>query len=130
MRIPVRVVSAPEFEAWVSENTSAKPSAPPATLPPGAIVLDMKAEGIAYDKFELEVRADEPFAINFQNLDPQPVPHDIDIRAQDGTVLRDTPVIDGGQSTTYVYDALPAGTYTFICSIHPIPAMTGTLTVK
>ena len=25
---------------------------------------------------------------------------------------------------------LPAGTYTFICKVHPIPAMTGELTVK
>ena len=58
------------------------------------------------------------------------VPHDVDIRSQDGTVLQNQPTVDGGKSTTYSYQPLQAGTYTFICSVHPIPAMTGTLTVK
>ncbi|MEA2674710.1 MAG: hypothetical protein QOI92_1902, partial [Chloroflexota bacterium] len=37
---------------------------------------------------------------------------------------------DGGTSNAYQYTALQPGDYTYICSIHPIPAMTGTLTVK
>jgi plastocyanin len=45
----------------------------------------------------------------------------------DGTVLVDTPTIDGGQAIIYRYPTLAAGTYVFICSVHPIPAMTGTL---
>jgi plastocyanin len=45
-------------------------------------------------------------------------------------VIIDPPTVDGGQKTTYVYAPLPAGTYTFICRVHPIPGMTGTLTVK
>ncbi len=47
-----------------------------------------------------------------------------------GRVLQEQPTIDGGQETTYQYTALQPGTYTFICKIHPIPNMTGTLTVK
>ena len=39
--------------------------------------------------------------------------------------------IAGGTSAQYSYDALPAGTYQFFCSVHPgVPGMTGTLTVK
>ena len=45
-------------------------------------------------------------------------------------VRDDQPTITGPGETTYVYEALDAGTYTFICSVHPIPAMTGTLTVE
>ena len=45
------------------------------------------------------------------------------------TVFKGTVLQEPGE-TDYVIDPLPAGTYTFICSIHPIPAMTGTLTVK
>jgi plastocyanin len=45
-------------------------------------------------------------------------------------VVANTTEIDGGTSTTYVYGGLDAGAYTFICSIHPVPTMTGTLTVN
>src|SRR5207253_2538736 len=45
-------------------------------------------------------------------------------------VVVDQPTTKDGETQTYVYPGLPAGTYVFICSIHPIPAMTGTLTVK
>ena len=34
------------------------------------------------------------------------------------------------KSVSYVIKALPAGEYTFICDVHPIPDMTGKLTVK
>jgi plastocyanin len=45
-------------------------------------------------------------------------------------VVVDQPTTKDGEQSTYVYPPLQAGTYVFICSIHPIPAMTGTLTVK
>jgi plastocyanin len=38
------------------------------------------------------------------------------------------PLAQAGQTVTYDVPALPAGTYTFICIVHP--NMTGTLTVK
>ena len=108
----------------------AQPTGPVSTLPPGAPTLQVASEQIAYDKKTLEVPAGTPFAIKHVNRDPAGVLHDIDIRKQDGTVVQNVPTIDGGRDTTYVYQPLQAGTYVFICSIHPIPAMTGTLTVK
>ena len=42
----------------------------------------------------------------------------------------DNPIIELAQTTTYTIPPSRPGTYTFICSVHPIPAMTGTLTVK
>jgi heme/copper-type cytochrome/quinol oxidase subunit 2 len=124
------VVKAPgDFDAWVQEKI-AEANATPAPRPSGETLLDVSARDIAFDTKELTVPAGQPFAIKFTNNDPAGVVHDIDIRAANGTVLQDVPTIDGGQSTVYDYTALEPGTYTFICSIHPIPPMTGTLTVK
>jgi plastocyanin len=104
---------------------------PAATAGPGGPVLEVSAKGIAYSTKELTVAAGQPFSIHFRNEDPSTIPHDIDIRKEDGsTVVQDKPTVDGGKETTYNYEALPAGTYKFTCSIHPVPAMTGTLTVK
>jgi plastocyanin/mono/diheme cytochrome c family protein len=103
--------------------------APVETLPPGGVTLELTAAGIAFDKKELEVPAGHPFAIHFTNTD-QSTPHDVDIRLPDATVVVDQQTITGPAEVTYTYKALEAGTYTFICSVHPIPAMTGTLTVK
>jgi mono/diheme cytochrome c family protein/plastocyanin len=104
--------------------------APAGTLGPDAPVLDLVAQGVAFDKKELTVKPDQAFAINFDNQDPPGLPHNVEIRDQGGNVIADTPTIDGGTTTQYTYEPLKAGTYTFICKVHPIPAMTGTLTVK
>ena len=57
--------------------------------------------------------------------------HDVDIRKKNGkTVVVDQKTTDGGQTADYQYPKLEAGEYVFICSVHPIPGMTGTLTVK
>jgi mono/diheme cytochrome c family protein/plastocyanin len=107
-----------------------QPSVAPASLPPDAPVLELTAVQIAFDKKELTVDAGKAFGIKLTNNDAPGVPHDVDIRTQDGTVLQNQPTVDGGQSATYVYSPLEAGTYVFICSVHPIPAMTGTLTAR
>jgi mono/diheme cytochrome c family protein/plastocyanin len=103
---------------------------PPPTIPPDVDQYDIISSGIAFDLRELRVRANQPFAIHHVNNDPRGVLHDIDIRTQDGRVLQDTPLIDGGQETTYLYEPLEPGRYVFICSVHPIPAMTGVLIVE
>lgn len=97
--------------------------------PPGALTVVAKA--IEFDKKTLEVEGGKPFTIFFDNQDPASVPHDIDLRSADGAeLLKDQPQIDGGTSQAYQFDALDPGTYQYICSVHSIPAMTGTLTVK
>lgn len=96
--------------------------------PPGA--LPVVAKGFAFDKKTLEVTAGQPFAIFLRNDDPPSTPHDVEIRSTDGTTIKSQPPTPGGATQVYQYDALQAGDYVFICSIHAIPAMTGTLTVK
>jgi len=136
------------FQGWVDPSFKPDPSASPfpacwsgtagggtssassAPIPSGETVLNVTAVNIAFDTQALTVTAGQAFAIDFKNQDQPGTPHNIEIRAQDGTVIQTQPTIDGGQETTYQYNALAAGTYTFICKVHPIPQMTGTLTVK
>lgn len=102
-------------------------SGPPGGQSEGPEII---GQNIAFEPKELTVGADEPFEIRFVNRDPAGVLHDVDIRNAAGETLQDQQTIDGGAETTYRFEALPAGQYTFICSIHPIPGMTGTLTVE
>jgi len=97
-------------------------------IPAGA--LPVVAKGFAFDTKSLEVAAAKPFVIYLENQDPPGTPHDVEIRSPTGSKLQGQPPVDGGASKAYEFTALEAGTYTFICSIHPIDAMTGTLTVK
>ena len=130
MLFDVIAMTPDDFDGWLDALIE-KENATPPPAPSGAAALQVVASEIAFDTKELQVPADAPFVIDFRNDDPSTVPHDIDIRQDDGTtVVQDQPTIPGGQSEQYQYEPLPAGTYTFICSIHPIPAMTGTLTVQ
>jgi plastocyanin len=109
-------------------GASGEPSGGP-SLPPGT--LEVTAKDIQFLVKELSVAAGAPFAIHFVNDDPSTVLHDVEIRAVDGkTILQNQAEIAGGSDTLYRYTALEPGEYRFICSIHPIPTMTGTLTVR
>jgi plastocyanin len=101
----------------------------PGGPPPGALTI--VAKNIEYDQKTLEVDAGKPFTIFFENQDPASVPHDIDLHSADGSqLIKDQPTINGGTSQAYQYDALQPGTYQYICSVHSVPPMTGTITVK
>ncbi|MEO8469106.1 MAG: cytochrome c oxidase subunit II [Chloroflexota bacterium] len=126
MLFNVIALSQGDYDTWLRALIE-KSNATPAPLPSGT-VLNVTAEGIKFDSASLEVPADAPFAIAFTNKDPAGVTHDIDIQDSSGTVLQKQETIDGGTSANYTYTPLPAGTYTFFCSIHA--NMTGTLTVK
>lgn len=132
MLLDVVAMTPNDYEAWKAakiETANATPSPKPSTGPVST-TLELTAKDITYDTKAFEVAADQPFAIHFTNADPASVPHDVDLRTADATVVADEATIDGGTDTTYTYAGLAAGTYTFICSVHPFPDMTGTLTVK
>ncbi|MBI2762303.1 MAG: cytochrome c oxidase subunit II [Chloroflexi bacterium] len=126
MLFSVIALSPTAYDAWLNALIE-KSNATPAPLPSGT-VLNVTAEGIKFDTTTLDVPADSPFAIAFTNKDPAGVTHDIDIRDSNGTVVANEDTINGGTTTNYTINPLPAGTYTFFCSIHS--NMTGTLTVK
>jgi cytochrome c oxidase subunit 2 len=119
-----------DFDTWLAKLVEAEKATPP-PLPSGATALKLTAKNISYDTKSFEVPANAPFVIDFKNDDPSSITHDVDIRQSDGTtVVQDQNPIPGGTEQPYQYQGLPPGTYTYICSIHPVPAMTGTLTVK
>jgi cytochrome c oxidase subunit II len=129
MHFDVVALTPADFDAWLNQLVEQENATPP-PAPSGAAVLKVEAKNIAFDTHSLEAPADAPFVIDFKNDDSSAITHDIELRQADGTVIQKQQAIPGGQETNYQYDPLPAGTYTFICSIHPVATMTGTLTVK
>ena len=127
MLFNVIALSQGDYDTWLAALVE-KSNATPAPLPSGT-VEQLTAKDIKFDKASLEVPANAPFAITFKNDDPAGITHNVEIKDASGTVLQTQDTIAGGTSANYSYKALPAGTYTFFCSIHPGP-MTGTLTVK
>lgn len=128
MVFSVTAMTDADFQSYLDRLIAIESATPPPP-PSGAPVVDIGTSGpIEFDKKALEGPAGQPFAIKFTNASA--LEHDVDIRAADGAVLQDNPSIVGGEETTYTTNALEAGTYTFICSIHPVPSMTGTLTIK
>jgi plastocyanin len=51
----------------------------------------------------------------------------VEIKSQDGTSIWVGDIFNGVETRTYDVPALPAGTYDFICTVHP--NMKGILTV-
>jgi cytochrome c oxidase subunit 2 len=130
MLFDVQAMTRADYDAWL-ERLVEEANATPPPAPSGAPVIEVTAVNIAYDKLELEVPANVPFVIQFRNEDAPAIPHDLDIKGPDGSVIADTEPIPGGEETQYSYEPLEPGTYPFFCSIHPtVPAMNGTLTVK
>ena len=98
----------------------------PSSEAPSGTVLQIAALNIAFDKAELSAPADQPFQIEFANNDAG-IPHNVEIKDAGGTSVFTGEIFNGVETRTYDVPALPAGTYTFICTVHP--NMTGTLTV-
>jgi plastocyanin len=86
-----------------------------------AVTHTLVASNLAFDQTQLTVPADATFAITLDNRDASP--HNVNVS---GTgVSRETEPFGGPATKTYVYAGLPAGSYTFVCSVHP--DMKGTL---
>ncbi len=119
---------APSGGATPAPSGSPAPSGAPSEVPAGT-VLRITAANVAYDVSSLEVPADTPFSIEFTNNDPG-IPHNVAIHGDSptGPELWQGDIVTGVTTITYQVAALPAGTYGFVCTVHP--NMTGTLTVK
>ena len=103
---------------------SAAPSKPPSGN------IQISARTLRFEQVTVEIPAGKAFKIDFENKDAATV-HDIDIRRNDpnGEVVFDGATIAGPASTTYDIPALAAGTYAFVCSVHP-GEMRGTMNAK
>jgi plastocyanin len=96
----------------------------PAGSPSGDSVA-ITAKDITFVETAVTVKAGSPFSIAFDNQDG--APHNIKISDASGAKVFAGDIVSS-QKVTYSVQALAAGTYTFICEVHP--NMTGTITAQ
>jgi plastocyanin len=95
--------------------------------PPAAADVTVEALNIAFVQTTWAGPADTPFTIAFINSDAG-VPHNIALKDSSGAEVWKGEIFNGVETRVYEVPALPAGQYTFICSVHP--NMTGTATLQ
>jgi plastocyanin len=104
-------------------GSSAGTAAPAGSVDPNAIVVTVK--NLAFSPTEVSAPADAPFAIVFDNQEG--VPHNMAISDSTGTNVFKGEIVSN-QKVTYSVPALAAGSYPFLCEVHP--DMKGTITVE
>ena len=99
----------------------------PASAPTADVTI--VASNIQYTTTTATAPAGKPFTIAFDNQDSG-TPHNVSIHtgAASGQQVFLGKIVTGPIIEIYDVPALPAGTYTYVCSVHA--NMTGTLTVK
>jgi plastocyanin len=111
-------------------GSPAASGSPGASAPAGTTVTVVATSQARFDTPALEVPANQPFTLVFDNQDATQ-PHNVVIHNPDDTkvAMGDTTFFTGPEKRTYQVPALAAGAYPFNCEVHPT-TMTGTLTVK
>ncbi len=118
-----------EFDSWLKAKVE-KANATPAPAASGAASgpkVDLSAKDIAFSTNALQAPADTAFTLHFKNADTG-VPHNVEIKDAAGQQVFKGDIITGDAEIDYAIPALKAGTYPFVCTVHP--NMTGTLTVQ
>ena len=116
-------------------GASAPPSAAPASAAPdpmatGAPIgttLQIGAQNIQFDTDHLAAPAGQGWVLEFANNDAG-VPHNVEILNDTGASVFKGAIVTGPAKVSYQVPALAAGSYRFLCDVHP--TMTGTLTVQ
>lgn len=121
---PVTPAPSAEASAEPSASAGAEPSASA-----GAGSVAISALGIAFEQATVSAPAGEPLQIVFANNDAA-TPHNVAIRKDNpsGEEVFKGEIFDGVATRTYDVPALDAGTYAFVCTVHP--NMVGTLTAE
>lgn len=107
---------------------SGEPGGPPSGAPPGpAADVTVVARGIAFESATWTGPAGRPFKLAFDNEDAG-TPHNIALKDAGGSDAWTGDIFNGVETRVYDVPALPAGSYAFVCSVHP--NMTGTATLQ
>ena len=119
--------AAPASDAPTAAPSDAASDAPTASADGGSggEVITLDAMGIQWMQKELTAPADVKFTIRFNNQDAG-TPHNVEIK-QNGASIFKGEIFNGVASKDYSVGPLAAGTYEYICTVHP--NMVGTLTV-
>jgi mono/diheme cytochrome c family protein/plastocyanin len=115
---------AKEFETVASPGPSGSPAA---SVDPNAQKVSLVASGIKWTTPTLTVKPGASFVIALDNQDAS-VPHNVQIKDSAGAVVYTSETFSGVATRDFQVPAQGAGTYPFICTIHP--TMTGTLTAQ
>jgi len=110
-----------------AEPSGSSPSAEPSGAT-GGTVVKVVAAGLKFTAASLSGPADEPFRVELDNQDAG-VPHNFTIRDATGADLFAGDSFSGPEVRTYDVKPIAAGTYRFICTVHPA-TMTGELIVR
>ena len=116
------LVALATITAACSGGSSSSPTTAP-SVPSDAIVV--VAKDIAFSPTEVAAPAGEAFTIVLDNQED--APHNIDIKDASGADVFKGEIVTKTQ-VTYEIPALTAGSYPFICEVHP--NMTGTITAS
>jgi plastocyanin len=110
-------------------GSSAGPAASASAGAGEAAGVSISALNIAFEQTAVSAPAGRAFQITFDNKDAG-TPHNVAIHKDNasGAEVFKGEIITGPATKTYDVPALDAGTYAFVCSVHP--NMTGTLTVQ
>lgn len=93
------------------------------TSGPGIVIT---AQDVAFQPQAVTVPAGVPFTLVLDNRD-NGIPHNLAVRGQDGSVIAKGEIVTGPARADLVVTPLVAGSYGFVCEVHP--NMTGTITV-
>jgi len=122
---PSASASAPASAAPSASASAATSPSAAASASASATVVGLSALNVAFDPTVLSVPADAAFQIKFDNND-NGTPHNVEIKDASGASIFKGEIFAGVDTRTYDVQALAAGTYQFVCSVHS--NMTGTLT--
>ena len=97
--------------------------------PANANVVQISALNVKFEQSTVTAPANTPFQVQFENKDAG-VPHNVALHLGDanGAELFKGQVFNGVETRVYDVPAIDAGSYAFVCTVHP--TMIGTLTAQ
>ena len=126
---PVPSVTPPPATASPSGSPapsgSTAPSPGPSGSGPTGDVVKIVAVGVVFQESSVTAPAGKPFVIDFDNQDAS-IPHNVAIQDANNAEVFNGEIFNGPGVRQYQVPALAAGSYRFVCTVHP--NMVGTLT--